>query len=310
MELFTVSLPANLHPSVDRLQMLLTEHLNVNIHMDSEAMLVSAVEIHVISENHIRCDAVLPLFQLKKHGPAVYKAASKAIAEFIVIELEPYLLETIIRKKYSSHPTSDVDAIKKYCHELLHGKEWEGLGARFHEADLTRRKGKISDEIENYFHEQTRLNIAGMTRFRLLSYRTELTEIIEYALDEYLLDKQYQEFINLLKYFVFLQDTKVSMVHLLHKGGHDFTIYNASFQALESKPSSDRIVAEMLETEMNIEDMVISSLISISPKHITIHTRQPDMQVIRTIETIFDKRVKVCLQCASCTSSLDGLIQP
>jgi hypothetical protein len=66
----------------------------------------------------------------------------------------------------------------------------------------------------------------------------------------------------------------------------------------------------MLETEMNIEDMVISSLISVSPKHITIHTRQPDMQVIRTIETIFDQRVTICERCVSCSHTLDELIQP
>ena len=66
----------------------------------------------------------------------------------------------------------------------------------------------------------------------------------------------------------------------------------------------------MLETEMNIEDMVISSLISVSPKQITVHTRQPELQVIRTIETIFDGKVNVCVQCSSCASTLDEWIQP
>ncbi|MOA34458.1 YtxC-like family protein [compost metagenome] len=125
-----------------------------------------------------------------------------------------------------------------------------------------------------------------------------------------MLDKQYQEFISLLKYFVCLQDTKVAMVHLLHKGGHDFMLYDESFKPLNPNPPSDKLVAEMLETEMNIEDMVISSLISVSPRHITVHTRQPDMQVIRTIETIFDQRVSVCESCASCSRNLDELVQP
>lgn len=309
MELFTVSLPANLDHSVDKLRMLLSERVLDVLHRDSGSGPAAAVEFHVISDTRIRCEAVLPYFQLQTDGPVIYKAASKAIAEYIVNELELELLKSIISKKYRDQLTTDAEMISKYCHELLYGKDWEGLGARYHEADRARRQSKVAEEIEKYLNEETKLNISGLTTFRLKAYRNELTEIMEYARDEYLLDKQYQEFISLLKYFVLLQETKVSMVHLLHKGGHEFSLYNASFQAIETKPSSDRIVAEMLETEMNIEDMVISSLISISPKHITIHTRQPEMQVIRTIETIFDQRVTVCVQCASCSNSLDELIQ-
>lgn len=310
MDLFTVSLPTSLGQSVNKLSKLLTEQAVVDLHIGSNAESAAAVKFQVVSEQDIRCQAVLPHFQLQLHGPAVYKATSKAIAEFVISELEPGMLSSIIRRKYRNNSPAESAAIEKYCHDLLHGKEWDGLGTRFLDADRLRRKGKVAAEIEQYLQEHTQINVIGFTTFRLEPYRRELTEVVEYALDEYVLDKQYQEFISLLKYFVFLQDTKVPMIHLLHKGGHDFILYDESFQLLDSKPPSDRIVAEMLETEMNIEDMVISSLISVSPKHITIHTRQPEMQVIRTIETIFDQRVTVCVQCVSCSSSLDELIQP
>lgn len=311
MNLFTLSLPATLYESIDKLHTLLTERANVDLHMAEQKQFAKTSIVYRIEEPcFIVCEGQLPGFQLKSDGPAVYKSAAGAIAEFVISELEPEMLSTIIRKRYKTNPSMDAAIIEKYCHELLHGKEWESLGSRFHEADRARRKNKISEELEKYLQEETELNLGGFMTFRMMSYRNELTEIVEYALDEYVLDKQYQEFISLLKYFVQLQETKVPLVHLLHKGGHDFTLYNESFQPLEPKPPSDRIVAEMLETEMNIEDMVISSLISVSPKQITVHTRHPDMQVIRTIDTIFDGRVKVCVQCSSCASTLDELIQP
>lgn len=311
MELFTVSLPHRLQGSVDKLRMLLAEQANIDLHNTAQAKLVSThVEYFITEPLRIRCKAILPHFRLVKDAADVYKSAASALAEFVIGELESELLSAIIRKKYRNNSAMDMAVIEKYCYELLHGKEWDSLGSRFHEADRARRKNKIADELERFLQEQTELNIEGILNFRLLPYRKELTEIVEYALDEYVLDKQYQEFISLLKYFVQLQDTKVPLVHLLHKGGHDFLLYNESFQTLESKPPSDRIVADMLETEMNIEDMVISSLISISPKQIMVHTRHPDMQVIRTIETIFEKRVHVCVHCASCANSFEELIQP
>jgi hypothetical protein len=254
---------------------MLTEQAVVDLHIGSNAESTAGVEFEVVSEQEIWCQAVMPHFQLQLHGPAIYKAASKAIAEFVISELEPGMLASIIRKKYRNHSLAESAAIEKYCHDLLHGKEWDGLGTRFLDADRLRRKGKVAAEIERYLQDHTELNITGFATFRLEPYRRELTEVVEYALDEYVLDKQYQEFISLLKYFVFLQDTKVPMIHLLHKGGHDFILYDESFKLLD-----------------------------------TIHTRQPEMQVIRTIETIFDQRVTVCVQCVSCSSSLDELIQP
>ncbi|REK74542.1 putative sporulation protein YtxC [Paenibacillus paeoniae] len=307
MDLFRIALPNE--ESVDSLHTLLQEQVDADLHRSAKGSGQPLVQF-VKEPEAVRCIAQLPHFQLKTDGPFFYKASASAIAEYVVSQMEPDLLSSIIGKKYRGNPSMDAVLIQKYCYDLLHGKEWEGLGSRFQEADRARRKGKIAEEIEKFLEVENDLNISGLLTFRLRAYRNELTEIVEYALDEYVLDKQYQEFISLLKYFVQLQESKVPLVHLLHKGGHDFTLYNESFQPLEAKPPSDRIVAEMLETEMNIEDMVISSLISVSPKQIMIHTRHPEMQVIRTIETIFDSRVKVCVKCPSCSSTLDELIQP
>ncbi|MFF2885233.1 putative sporulation protein YtxC [Paenibacillus sp. NPDC057967] len=307
MDLFRIALPDE--ESVENLQSLLKEQVNADLHRSAREVSLPFVQF-VHEKGAVYCVAQLPQFQLKSDGPLLYKSTANAIAEYVVRHMEPDLLSSIIRKKYRGNPSMDAVIIEKYCHDLLHGKEWEGLGSRFQEADRARRKGKIADEIAKFLEVETELNLSGLLTFRLRTYRKELTEIVEYALDEYVLDKQYQEFISLLKYFVQLQESKIALVHLVHKGGHDFMLYNESFQTLEPKPPSDRIVAEMLETEMNIEDMVISSLISVSPKQIMIHTRHPDMQVIRTIETIFDSRVKVCVKCPSCSSTLDELIHP
>ncbi|MCA0755494.1 putative sporulation protein YtxC [Paenibacillus sp. N4] len=307
MVLFTISLPVGLQHSAQKLTERLTDEASVHLHKDGQP---AVVQFTRESELEIRCLAVLPHFQLQAHGPVVFKVAAGSIAEFVIAEMETEILASIVRKKYRAQSPADSAAVERYCHDLLHGKEWDGLGSKFLDADRLRRKSKIAAEVEEYLQENTELHLTGLTTFRLKIYRKELAEVVDYALDEYVLDKQYQEFISLLKYFVFLQDTKVPMVHLLHKGGHEFLMYDAGFQPLDHTPPADKIVAEMLETEMNIEDMVVSSLISVSPKHITIHTRQPEMQVIRTIETIFDQRVTVCERCASCSGSLDELVQP
>lgn len=66
-------------------------------------------------------------------------------------------------------------------------------------------------------------------------------------------------------------------------------------------PEMDAVVTvEMLEKEINFEDMIISTLITVSPQQIYIHTREPELQVIKTIKQIFENRVELCGYCRLC----------
>jgi len=313
MELFCLTLPNEadkLERWTEVLQKQLYDCINSDLHIHNKtSQKAGLISLEITADKRIKCRANLPAFQLLQHGDLVYKGAAEAIAQFVISELEHLMLSNIIQRKYSHYSRLDKEAIHKYSSSMLAGQDWDGLGAKFHEADQARRKRKIADEAADYLQIETDLHLSGFITFRLEGYRKELYEIVDYAMDEFMLDKQYQEFISLLKYFVFLQDTKVDQVHLLHKGGQEFQLYDSSFRSIEPEHATDRIVAEMIETEMNIDDMVISSLISVSPKHITIHTKHPQQQVIRTIESIFDQRVTICQNCISCSSQVDEMTQ-
>ena len=53
---------------------------------------------------------------------------------------------------------------------------------------------------------------------------------------------------------------------------------------------------ERLDQDMEIEDMVVSTLISVSPARMIIHTRRPELPVIVTLAHIFDNRAEVSLR--------------
>jgi putative sporulation protein YtxC len=254
-----------------------------------------------------RIDTV-PDFRLVEHGPPLYRSTAAALAEYIVQELEEQLLTSIIRKQYKIEREEELATIVRFCLEML-GSIQPSPAERdpFSEADRKRRKQKVADELDMFLQENTELNLIGFVTFRLQTYWNELRDAAEYAIDEFVMDKQYQEFISLLRYFVDLQEPKFPLVHLLHKTGHEFIVCDERLQPLEHKPV-DRIVAEMVEYEMNVEDMVISTLVTIAPKQVVIHTRQPELQIIRTIESIFGLRVSVCVGCGSCHASFENRI--
>ncbi|REE56354.1 putative sporulation protein YtxC [Paenibacillus taihuensis] len=313
MELFTVSLLSASQEAIDRLHHCLTEQF-VDLHSNRQ----NAAAIHLTEPDYdtmeIQCLAQLPVFNLTEDGPVVYHTASVAIAQFIMQELEPMLLKAIIRKQFHYEESKEIEVLERYCQNILYGAQVPAVQAdetdtAMLRTDRERRQNKVSEEVEQFLSSNTRIHLDGFVTFRLAPYWQELKEVVAYAVDEYVMDKQYQEFISLLKYFVRMQEVKLPIVHVLHKGGSDFVLYDHEFQILDTVPA-DRIVAEMLESEMNMEDMIVSTLITVSPQQIVIHTRQPELPVMRTLETIFEHRVRLCCTCGHCNHYFDEQGQP
>jgi putative sporulation protein YtxC len=290
MELFTVSLMNGLEEQMEKLYCEISLELD-QLHNDVEGVTLSCTVNSLCSD--LTCTASLPGFQLNKTGPAVYKRVGAALSEYVLKEHENGIIRNIIVREYNYDLEEDIRKIEKYCMQMLDETYSDDRAARL------KRKAKMAEQFRAYLEENTYLNINGFVRFRLHDYIEELHEVVEYAIDEYLMEKQYQEFISLLKYFVYIQDAKIPAAHLMHKGENDFELLNERLEPIETK-QMDGFVVEMVDKEISYEDMIVSTLITVSPQKVYIHTREPEMQVIKTIQQIFEERANLCTYCASC----------
>ncbi|GCL72945.1 putative sporulation protein YtxC [Paenibacillus naphthalenovorans] len=295
MKLFTVTLTKRTDEQADRLYRLLQSSCGILHHKE---------HIHIALDRRkglyrIEVSGVPPGFRLKEDGIRVYKAAADVLADYVLEEEERELLLKIIKQDFNYKQDDEVEGILAFCRQVLYGEgEW-GEGAGQTEAYL-RRKQKIISEFYEYLEVYTEFDLNGFLRFRLHAYKDELRDVVEYAIDEFVMDRQYQEFISLLQYFVYIQEAKIPFVHLIHKGGSDFLLLNEQMESMETPEMDAVVTVEMLEREINFEDMIISTLITVSPQQIYIHTREPELQVIKTIKQIFENRVELCGYCRLC----------
>nr|WP_275984144.1 putative sporulation protein YtxC [Paenibacillus hamazuiensis] len=244
---------------------------------------------------------VLPVFQLGEHADMVYRKVAECIADLILLEQEDGLVQKMIQTDYGYHDKDDIEAILAYCRQMLHGAEDAHEQGK---TTLLRRKNRLTDAFHKYLQEHTDLNLQGFVRFRLHEYLEELREVVEYSIDEFVMDKQYQEFISLLKYFVYIQEAKIPVAHLIHQGGNDFTLLGDNLEPIDTSDFDATLTVEMIEKDINFEDMIVSTLITVSPQKIFIHTREPEVQVIHTILQIFEQRAEVCSYCKLCKALL------
>lgn len=241
-------------------------------------------------------DQLVGVTVCSEDGHAIRDVVAQATAEYILDILEKEIVRDLIVREYGFEEPEELAAIESYC---WHSSDPLQDPLQNMDIGTRHRKSRIYEELIQYFDQEHLLNIDGMVRFRLQRYTDELRDIIEYAIDEYTADKQYEEFISLLKYFVYIQEAKIPAAHLIHRGGHEFILLNEQMEPIETK-QLDQFVVEMIDKEINYEDMIVSTLITVSPQKVYIHTRNPEMQVIKTIQQIFEERASVCTSCPRC----------
>jgi len=64
----------------------------------------------------------------------------------------------------------------------------------------------------------------------------------------------------------------------------------------------EEFVVEMVDTEINYDDLLISALITIAPKHLTLHGSEETLaqENIETVRHVFLERVSTCTGCSIC----------
>ncbi|GAB6988381.1 putative sporulation protein YtxC [Paenibacillus pini] len=227
---------------------------------------------------------------------AIYHMAAEAVGSFILEAKEQQLVEHMLDDHFDFSDPKETGKIVAHCMQML------VKGSPKPNESWNRRLRLITKSLTECLEGNSQLNVEGFLTFRMKEYGTELREIVEYAVDEFLMDRQYEEFVGLLKYFVYFQEPKVPLVHIVHKGGQELMLLDEHMNTLEYRHEEGLIIERLDQQDMAMEDAVVSTLISISPAKVIIHTREPQMPVIMTLLQIFDERIEICGYCPDCNS--------
>ncbi|MCD9026489.1 putative sporulation protein YtxC [Cohnella silvisoli] len=276
------------HPSLERLAGMLNRTL-----VGTENP-VDSVQWELSREDgFIRCQ--FPLGPGPQDKKIYCDRVGRVLAEYTLSDQEPSLLRNLFQIRFGLKDAVETDALIAEAVSLLDGEpemgeSWMGRGRE-------RRLQKLASRFSLYLEDHEHLHLDGFLRFRLSDYRAEVQEAAETAIEERLMERQYQEFMTLLKSMVEWQETRTSAVHVLHSGGHAFRLLDEEMRPLEqdfmdTDDTDDKEVFKA-EEEQEEESRVVSRLLAASPRQLYIHTPEPESQVIRTIIGIFGDRAEL-----------------
>ncbi len=215
------------------------------------------------------------------------------IDEFYKKDMEIFLGDTYFFLKYD-----EIKEIKENSIKVLKGKE-----TIIDENSIyyMNKKNIIIDKIVKCIIENKEININGFITFRMKELKDDLEKIIDKIVEKYMAEKEYNEFIKLLKYFVEIQDSKVEEIDIIIKEDGKYSIQDKDGNDIEQKVFSDLSDLKYKENT-NMDDMIISMLITNSPEKIIIHCRDNcrNLDLIDTIKKVFTNRVEMCDNCKIC----------
>ncbi len=146
-----------------------------------------------------------------------------------------------------------------------------------------RRKALVEESTVEYLKNNKRIIISGFVNFRLEEYKNELRKLCHNAAEEFSALKEYDEFLNMLRFFVSVQMPKESLVHIVKRNGR-LRILNKHKKDITDRYSEEFAFAS---EEFTHEDIALSALISISPKNVVIHDNKENDKMYETIASVF-----------------------
>lgn len=215
------------------------------------------------------------------------------IYHFIITYMSDFLLESLIKRYYSYFNQSEREII---LHLTLHK-----ISEQSSRKKISKEKAYIIERLQEYFQENSYINLEGFVHFRLKKYLADLKYCVESTIDEFLMEQEYQEFLKLLKYFVTLQEPKIDQVHITVDHEGNFQVRDSELRLIEQNLQENSGFS-FFNTRVQKEDFIISFLVNFAPKKIVVHQvlcyHYP--KAVEAILNVFNERVEICKKCKLC----------
>lgn len=163
------------------------------------------------------------------------------------------------------------------------------------------RINSVIEKIRECILEKQELNINGFITFRMRKLRDDIEKIIDKIVERYMIEKEYKEFIRLLKYFVEIQECKIDTINIIIQEGNHYIVKDEEGKNLY-RDFLEELTGSEDNLDVNMEDILISGLITSAPRSIVIHKKENSLnkEFLDTIENVFGNRVIYCEGCSDC----------
>lgn len=215
---------------------------------------------------------------------------SCVLSYLVIDELEDSLLKRILMKNYFYFDSNEKQRILNICYDNF---------ANDFNIYFDKKFNCLIKSFETYLSDNKSIILSGFVNFRLKNYLSILEDIVDEAVNNFIIEKEYLEFVSLLKMYINSQISDCELIHLVYNNENsilldkDKNIINISDDIFKAKYLSD--------ITFSSNDYALNGLLTLLPKKIYIHLVDNCVdEFVHTLGLIFENRVQICTDCNIC----------
>lgn len=223
----------------------------------------------------------------KGKNSSLFISCLSKILSYLVLDLyENIIIKNLISYDYFYFSHLEQKEIFNLCIDSLNYE------------DSLDRLELVQSSFFEYLKENKSLNLNGFINFRLAKYIQYLDTIIDICVNKFVIDKEYLEFINLLKTYVLSSPSNSNTVHLIYKNNESILLdENKNIIPINNNVFNMHYLSDI---SFSSNDYALNNLLTLLPKQLYIHLIDKEDEFINTLESIFDKRISLCHECDIC----------
>ncbi len=218
-----------------------------------------------------------------------YDKISSILTECIIYFYEVKLLRRILEYNYfyfsSDEKKQILSSAKDFIEEDTISKEDNYFSIYY--------------SVMDYIKQNKSLILDGFINFRLQNYMKNLDYIIDISVNKFLIEKEYNEFVDILKFYVSITPFQISLIHLVYYKNESILLdNNKKVIRTDDKIFSDKYLPDI---SFSNNDYVLNTILNLIPKKLIIHMiDSKEDEFINTLKLIFGNRCEICSDCIIC----------
>jgi len=122
--------------------------------------------------------------------------------------------------------------------------------------------------------------------------------MIDISVNQYIIEKEYTEFISLLKTYIHTAESTINILHLIYSNGESILLdENKNIVSITDNIFNAKYLSDI---SFSSNDFALNTLLSMVPEKLDIHIIDEEDEFIETLKLIFENRIKICKDCNIC----------
>lgn len=210
---------------------------------------------------------------------------------FLVIDIEEEnILKQLISQNYFYFDSKEREKILSICFDIL---------ADNFPNDFDKKFNMLYKNFYQFISCNKSIVLTGFINFRLKDYIKLLDDVLTQAVNHFIIEKEYLEFISLLKLYISSQPYGCEVVHLVYSSNESILLDENRNIIIST---DDIFKAKYLsDISFSSNDYALNTLLNLLPRKIYIHLINNTIdEFINTIQLVFENRVHICTDCEIC----------